>query len=88
MSRSLSQMLVGRPDLNWFSPDVSSLSDETALETILTYGQWDDVQKAVDLVGKKDLKNLYLKIRSKSRSNLPPKTKFYFDLFFGLTKVE
>ncbi len=88
MSKSLSQILVNRPDLNWFSPNVANLSEETALETILAYGQWEDIKQAVNLVGKKNLKNVYLKVRNKSRSTLSPKTKSYFDLFFGLTQVK
>lgn len=88
MSKSLSQILVDRPDLNWFSSDVANLSEETALETILAYGQWEDVEQAVNLVGKKNLKNVYLKVRNKPRSILSHKTKSYFDLFFGLTQVK
>ena len=88
MSKSLSQILVDRPDLNWFSPDVASLSEETALETILAYGQWEDIEQAVNLVGKKNLTNVYLKVRNKPRNILSPKTRSYFDLFFGLTQVK
>ncbi len=80
--KTLSSLLVGRPDLNWFSPNVAKLPDDKAFLAILNYGQWSDVQQAIKLIGLDRAKILFTKLNLGKRPQLRPEIKHYFSLYF------
>jgi len=54
---SIYQFIKKRPYLVWYVKDLSKLSEESIVEHVLNYGDWDDVQEMIKILGiKKPLK--------------------------------
>jgi hypothetical protein len=75
-----------RPHLIWYVKDYDALSDESIVEHTLNYGDWDDVQKLLSILGIKKTAAIF---RAKSkpskmgRQNYTIKTKNFFTLYFN-----
>lgn len=80
-SSQLQSILKNKPSLLWYSA-LDQISDKSALEAILNYGDWTDFLNAKNALGYDRAKNLYADIRSTKRQNLKTKTVNYFDLYF------
>jgi len=78
----LQDILKAKPYLSWYIKNKDELSDESALEHILGYGDWDDVQKAENILGINKMRLLFKKMTQKKRVNLKPKTVDYFTRYF------
>lgn len=72
-----------KPYLAWYVKNVENLSDESVLEHVLNYGNWDDVQTFIKIKGLESTKNLFNKALKKRRSNYPDNIKHYFSLYFN-----
>jgi len=59
-----------------------SISIELLVETILYYGNENNIKKLFDLVGIKKVAEIFYKQISGNRVNYPPRTVHYFDLYF------
>jgi len=42
------QFIGERNHLIWWTQNFDNLSDESVVEAVLNYGNWDDVQKLID----------------------------------------
>lgn len=74
-----------RKHLVWWVENYDALSVEAILEATLNYGDWDDVQKFIKIVGIKKTANIFRKKSKPSRmgrQNYSPKTRFYFTRYF------
>lgn len=78
----LQDIIKQKPFLAWYVKNPDDLSDESALEHILSYGDWDDVMKAKETIGLMKMSNLFQKISHKKRANLSPRTINYFQKYF------
>jgi len=58
------------------------LSIESALEHILNYGDWDDVQGLFKLIDKNEAAKIFIKQTRRKRCNYRPEIKNYFNLYF------
>lgn len=67
----------------WYTNPDSNLSDEGALEHILNYGTWDQVQDFIQAHGRNYAAELFQKLDSKRRNNLKPLISHYFRLYFS-----
>ena len=79
----LQQLLIKKPYLAWDIKDKKSLSDKSALEHILSYGDWSDVMEAKKTLGLTKMQSLFKEIVSKKRVNLKPRTINYFQKYFA-----
>ncbi|RLC36283.1 hypothetical protein DRH27_05450 [Candidatus Falkowbacteria bacterium] len=73
-----------RKYLIWYVKDYDSLSPEAIVEATLNYGDWDDVQTLIKIMGIKEMAKIFRKqtnFKSK-RCNYADKTKRYFELYF------
>jgi hypothetical protein len=59
-----------------------SISIDFLVETILHYGNEKSVKKLFDLVGIKEVAEIFYKQVSGNRVNYPPRTVNFFDLYF------
>jgi hypothetical protein len=59
-----------------------SISIEFLVETILHYGNEKSVKKLFDLVGIREVAEIFYKQISGNRVNYPPRTVHFFDLYF------
>lgn len=82
MRSSLQDIIKSKPHLAWDIREKENLSDKSALEHILAYGDWDDYIAAERVAGIQALSGLFDKLTSEKRSNLRPETKNFFTRYF------
>ena len=78
----IQDLLSRKPYLAWSVRDKKSLSEESALEQILNFGDWQDYLKAEKELGIQKVKAIFKGLKNKKRTNLRPKTINYFNLYF------
>lgn len=71
--------------LVWWVKDCEKLSPEAVVEATLNYGNWNDVQELISILGIKKVAEIF-RLKSKpcsiGRQNYNKKTKHYFNLYF------
>jgi len=83
---TVANFLKSRPHLLWYVADKSKVSAGAAVEAVLNYGDWDDVQAMIKILGLKKTAKIF---REKSRpdkfgrQNYRPEIKNYFQLYFN-----
>ena len=82
---TLQKFATKNPLLFWSTKDYENLSDEAIVETVLEYGEFDDIRKVISILGQeKTAEIFYNKIKS-GRHNFDPKVVNYFKLYFNDT---
>ena len=72
-----------RKYLIWYVNDYNKLNTEAIVEATLNYGDWDDVQKLIKIIGINKMSKIFAKQTSKkTRNNYNNKTINYFNLYF------
>lgn len=79
----LQQILERKPYLAWYVRNKAQLSDESALEHILAYGNWEDIMSAQNMIGIEKMQAIFKNICNKKRVNLKPRTINYFEKYFA-----
>ncbi len=85
---TIRQFIKKRPHLVWYvkNKDLGNLAEASIVEHVLNYGDWDDVQKMIKILGLKKTAKIF---REKSasdkfgRQNYRPEIKHYFTLYFN-----
>lgn len=78
------QFIKKRKYLFWYIKDPEkNVNDESLVEHVLNYGDWDDVQKLFKLLGIKKAARIFRKKAFVNRSNYRPEVKNYFKLYFA-----
>ncbi|MGM0482374.1 MAG: hypothetical protein ACQEP6_00715 [Patescibacteria group bacterium] len=81
----LQSFIKKRKNLVWWVKNHSELSPESIVEATLNYGDWDDVQELIEILGIEKVAEIFRKNSKPSemgRQNYDIKTKNYFDLYF------
>jgi hypothetical protein len=76
------EFIKKRPYLIWYVKDTSKLSEASIVEHVLNYGDWDDVQKMIKILGMKKAAKIFREKSKLQRSNYRPEIKNYFDFYF------
>lgn len=74
-----------RKYLIWWVRDYDKLKAESIVEATLNYGDWDDVQTLIKILGIKKVAKIFREKSQPSavgRQNYFKKTKHYFNLYF------
>lgn len=71
-----------RKYLIWYVKDYDKLSADSIVEATLNYGDWDDVQTLIKILGMQKTAEIFRKGAAKTRCNFYPKTKHYFAMYF------
>jgi len=79
----IQDLFLKKPYLAWFVKDKEKLSDESALEQIFNYGNWQDYLEAEKDLGIKEVKAIFENLKNRKRTNLRLKTVNYFSLYFA-----
>lgn len=79
---AVQDMIRRKPYLAWYVADPGELSDESVLEHVLNYGNWDDVQEYIKLKGMAETARLFGATSRKQRVNYRPEIAYYFKLYF------
>ncbi len=80
---TINDFIKKRPHLIWYTKNYKNLSPEAIVEAVLNYGDWDDVQKMIQILGIKRTAQIFFKQAGQKRSNLRPEIKNYFRLYFN-----
>lgn len=78
----LGAFIKKRPYLIWYTRNYEGLSPESIVEAVLNYGDWDDVQKLIGILGIKKTAIIFQKQIKQKRCNYHKKSKHYFSLYF------
>jgi hypothetical protein len=81
-TNELKKFMKDRPHLIWYVKNRENLSVESIVEHTLNYGDWDDVQKLISILGINEIARIFKEQTSRPRINYHPKTKHYFNLYF------
>ncbi len=79
----IQNIFLKKPYLAWFVEDKKRLSQESTMEQIFNYGNWQDYLEAERDLGIKKVKAIFEDLKSRKRTNLRPKTVNYFSLYFA-----
>jgi len=69
-----------RPYLFWSTKNYSHLSNEAIVEGILEYGDYEDVQELIKILGCPKVAQIFFKKIESQRNNFDPKIKHYYKL--------
>ena len=79
---TINDFIKERPYLVWSTKNYASLSEDAVVESVLNYGDFDDVKKMFSILGIKKSARIFKKQISQKRNNYRPKVKNYFSLYF------
>ena len=83
---TIHQFIKAKPHLIWYVKNLDKLSEESIVEHVLNYGDWDEVQTMIKILGIKKTAKIF---RAKSkpsamgRQNYSEKTKNFFNIYFN-----
>ena len=83
VSMTIQEFIKKRPYLVWYVKDSSKLNDESIVEHTLNYGNWNDVQEAIKILGIKKTADIFNKQINQRRVNYDAKILNYFKLYFS-----
>lgn len=75
-----------RKHLIWYVKDYDALGPEPIVEATLNYGDWDDVQTLIKILGMKKVAEIFFRKSKPSamgRQNYHEKTRHFFNLYFN-----
>lgn len=78
----INDFIKKRPYLIWYTKNFSGLSSEAIVESVLNYGNFDDVNKMISILGIKKTANIFRKQIRQKRKNYRPEIENYFQLYF------
>ena len=82
LSDPLYDFISERKHLIWYVKDYRALNEEAIVEATLNYGNWDDVQRVIGILGIKRVAEIFRKQVSRPRKNYRPEVSHYFNLYF------
>lgn len=85
--RKIIDFIEKRKHFFWYVPEseLKNLKDESIVEHTLNYGDWDDVQKLISILGMERTAEIFRRKSKKSeigRTNYRPEIINYFNLYF------
>ena len=79
----IQKFIKQRPYLIWYVKDPTKLSEESIVEHVLNYGDWNDVQEMIEIMGIKKVAKIFSKQTNRKRVNYDEKIINYFKLYFS-----
>lgn len=79
---SVKDIIKNKPYLAWYVKNPENLSEQSVLEHVLNYGNWEDVQLFIKIKGRQETAELFEKSLTNKRTNYPPAIKNYFIRYF------
>ena len=84
--QKLTKFIKKRPYLVWWVKKYSALDAAAIVEATLNYGDWDDVQELIKILGMKETARIFREKSKPSkigRTNYRPRASRYFSLYFN-----
>ena len=80
---TVNAIIKNKPYLAWYIKDPENLSEQSVLEHVLNYGNWEDVQQFIKIKGMEGSAKLFNKTLKNKRVNFSPEIKSYFSRYFN-----
>ena len=80
---TIQKFIKKRKHLVWYVKNPEKLNNEAIVEAVLNYGDWDDVQKMIKILGIREVSKIFKKELKNKRCNYFSDTKNYFNLYFN-----
>ena len=75
--------IIRRKNLIWYTKNYDNLGEASITEAILNYGDWEDVQQLIEVMGIKQTREIFSENTSGPRTNYRPEVRDYFNLYFN-----
>lgn len=82
---TIHQFIKERPHLVWYVKDLDKLDEASIVEHVLNYGDWDDVQTMIKILGMEKVASIFRQKSTPSpmgRQNYRSEIIRYFNLYF------
>lgn len=82
---TIHEFIKKRPYLVWYVKDLDKLDEASIVEHVLNYGDWNDVQEMIKILGLSKTAQIFYKKSAPDkfgRQNYDPRVKNYFQLYF------
>ncbi|MFH1890104.1 MAG: hypothetical protein ABIJ91_00870 [Candidatus Kuenenbacteria bacterium] len=79
---TIQKFIKKRPYLTWYIKDPHKLSDESIVENVLNYGDFDDVRELIKIMKIKNVANIFRRQSKQKRNNYDVKIQNYFKFYF------
>jgi len=79
---AIKDFIAARKQFVWYVKDPRNLSNDAIVEAVLNYGDWDDVQELIRILGIDTVAEIFERRSNQRRCNYNQKTKHYFHLYF------
>ena len=79
----LKNFIKKRPHLVWYTQNYDKLSEESIVEGVLNYRNWNDYLELENVLGVQKLSNAFDQLKNRKRINLRPQTINYFSNYFN-----
>ena len=82
---TIHEFIKTRPYLVWYVKDLDKLDEASIVEHVLNYGDWNDVQTMIKILGLQKTAEIFSKKSMPDRfgrQNYRPEIKNYFQLYF------
>ena len=83
---TIHEFIKKRPYLVWYVRDLDKLNEESIVEHVLNYGDWQDVQGMIKILGIKKTAEIFREKSKPSkigRQNYRPEVVRYFNMYFN-----
>jgi len=81
--KAVNRFIKKRPYLVWYTENYQNLTEESIIEAVLNYGDFDDFKGLIKIMGIKKVAGIFRDQQKKKRSNYRPEVKNYFTLYFN-----
>jgi hypothetical protein len=83
-SPEIKQFILEHSNLFWYTPEdkKEEISDEFLVETILNYGNLDDIRQLINIIGIEELSTIFFNIQGRKKLNFYPEIHHFFSLLF------
>ena len=79
----LKKFMRERKHLVWYVKNPENVGAESIVEHTLNYGDWDDIQKLIKILGIKKVAIIFREQTGGFRTNYRPEVSNYFKLYFN-----
>jgi len=76
------EFIAQRKHLVWYVKDPRALDNDAIVEAVLNYGDWNDVQEMLRILGIKEVARIFFAHAEQPRCNYRPEIAHYFALYF------
>ena len=81
-NNELKKFMKARKALVWYVKNPEDLNVESIVEHTLNYGDWNDVQELIKIIGITKMAEIFAKQTGRKRTNYRPEVSHYFNLYF------